>query len=464
MRELPSNIAKLSLLALLGYLVVALFLGYWQVIRAPALRAHPYNDRARQRARTIEPGQIYTSDGQLVLGTHKTPEGWVHTYPTGEVYAHLTGYNYKTGLQWELYQPLFGLGKYENTWRNFLHGHPTGLDITLTVDGAAQATATQLMRGKRGAVVALEPYTGAILVLVSAPSYDPAEVLDNKITYEIFRSDPNSPELNRALQGLYPPGSVFKIFTVAAALDAGAATAQSAFTCAGSETVAHTLVKCRKGSGHGRLSLSWALADSCNIAFAKLGQALGPLRFRQYVKKFHLLDRGNLVLPSKSGKMADVTARKGERELAQAAFGQGATLLTPLAVARLTATIANGGQVVQPYLVASMKEPGGRAIYRGRGQRLRQAISAEIAAQVEGMMVVAVEKGTAREAAIRGVEVAAKAGSAQNPHGPPHSWTVALAPAGDPQVVVVVVVENGGAGGEVAGPIAREVLKTLLQR
>ncbi len=464
MRELPSNITKLSLLVLLGYLVVAILLGYWQVIRAPALRAHPYNDRAQQRAHAIEPGQIHTADGQLILARHKTPKGWVWAYPGREVYAHLTGYNYRTGLQWALYQPLLGLGKYEDAWRNFLHGHPVGLDITLTIDGAAQATATRLMRGKRGAVAALEPNTGAILVLVSAPTYDPGEVLDNRITYEMFRGDPNSPELNRPLQGLYPPGSVFEIFTAAAALESGVATPRSAFTCAGSETVAHTLVKCRKASGHGRLSLSWALADSCNIAFAQLGQALGPLRFRKYVKRFHLLDKGNLSLPSKSGKMADVTASQGEGELVQAAFGQGATLLTPLAVARLLATIANGGQVVQPYLVASMKESGGRVVYRGRGQRLGQAVSQQTVADVEGMMVMAVEKGTAGAMAIPGVQVAAKTGFAQNPHGAPHSWTAALAPVGEPQVVVVVVVENGGPDGDVAVPVAHEVLKTLLQR
>ncbi len=463
MRTLQTNIIKLSLVPLVGFLIVCISLGYWQVIRAPALRAHPYNDQAQQRAKSIQPGQVYTSDDQLILGVRQTPEGWVRAYPAGEVYAHRTGYDYKTGLSQGLHQALLGVGRYENFWRNFRNGRPTGLNVILTLDSSAQATAARLLRGKRGAVVALQPQTGAVLALASAPSYDPQRVLDNDIVYEMFRSDPASPELNRALQGLYPPGSVFKIFTAAAALDAGVANPQTVFTCAGAETIAHTLVKCRNASGHGRVSLTWALADSCNVTFAKLAEQLGPQRFRSYAKKFHLLDSAKLCLPGKSGKMADVLAYKGERELVQAGFGQGATLLTPVAVAQLAATIANGGQVIRPYLVDSIEEFNGRVVYRGRGQHLGQAISQQTADQVEGMMVVAVEKGTGGGAAIRGTVVAAKTGSAENPHGPPHAWIVVLAPAHQAQAVVVVVVENGGSGGEVAAPIAREVLKALLR-
>lgn len=462
MHQLHSNIAKLSLVALFGYLVVCLLLGYWQVVRAPALRAHPYNAWAQQRIATIEPGQIYTADNQVILGVYRAPEGWVHTYPAPPVYAHLTGYDHKTGLQRSLYEPLLGLGRYENVWRNLLHGRPTGLNVMLTIDSTAQATATELMRGKRGAVVALEPNTGAILALVSAPSYDPRQVLSDQTTYEVFRNDPASSELNRPLQGLYPPGAVFEIFTAGAALDTGITRAQSTLSCRGTETIAHTEVRCRKSSGHGRLSVSWAFADSCNIVFATLAETLGAQSFRHYVKKFHLLDGANLPLPSKAGKMADVTAHEGEGQMVQAAFGQGVTLVTPLAMARLTATIANGGYVVQPYLLDSIREPGGRAVYRGRGKYLGRAVSEEMAAQVEGMMVEAVEKGTAGAVALRGVEVAAKTGSAENAHGAPHAWIAVLAPAGEPRAVVVVVVENGGSGDEVAGPIAREVLRTLL--
>ena len=463
MRELHGKIAKLSVVALLGYLVICVVLGYWQVVRAPALRANPYNEQARQRMASIEPGQVYTTDGQLVLGVHRNAEGWVRTYPAAQVYAHLTGYNHRTGLQQSLYEPLLGVGKYESTWRNLLHGRLTGLNVILTIDGSAQATATRLMRGKRGAVVALEPNTGAILALVSAPSYDPGQVLSDEVTYEVFRSDPASPELNRGLQGLYTPGSAFKILTAAAALDAGVARPETVLSCAGRETIAHTQVRCRRARGHGRVSVSWAFADSCNIAFAALGEMLGPERFRDYVKRFHLLDPATVPLPSKAGSMADLTGPEGEREMVQAAFGQGAVLLTPLAMARLTATIANGGRVVQPYLVESIKEFGGRAVYRRRATDLGRAIGEQTAAQVEGMMVEAVEKGTVHAVAIRGVQVAAKTGSAEDPQGGSHAWIAALAPAGQPQAVVVVLVENGGSGGEVVAPIAREMLRAVLR-
>ena len=464
MRQLRHNIISVSLVFLVGFLLICLMLGYWQVIRAPALRAHPYNDWAAQRAKSIEPGRIYTADGQVILGATNTAEGWQRTYPAAEVYAHLTGYNANTGLQWSLRDALLGRGHYESTWRNILNGHYTGLNVILTIDATAQAQATELMRGRRGAVVAIQPRTGAVLTLVSAPTYDPARILGNEVTYEMFRNDPTSPELNRGLQGLYPPGSVFAIFTAAAALDAGVATPETVFTCAGSETVAHTLITCHRRSGHGQLSLSQALADSCPIAFAKLAINLGPERFRQYVKRFHLLDGAKLSIPSQPGKMANVTADQGERKLAQAGSGQGSTLLTPLAIARLMATIANEGQVIQPYLVARIEEFSGHVVYRGRGQHIGRAISAPSAAQVEGMMVAGVEKGNVDSVEISGVEVGAMTATGSRPTGQPCSWTVAAAPAGHAQAVVVVVVENEAAGDRVAGPIASKVLKTLIRR
>jgi len=461
MQELSVNIRRIALLVLWGFVLVSLLLGYWQIGRAAALRADPYNEQAQQREKIIKPGRILTADGEVVLGAEKDGGEWVRTYPGGAVYCHLTGYDRKTGLQKSLREALLGVGAYEDWWRTVRYG-AAGLDVELTINSGAQKLATRLMRGKRGAVVALEPSNGAILVMVSAPSYDAGGVLDDKFTYEMFRNDPNSPELNRATQGLYPPGSVFKIFTAAVGLDTGLAAPDTVFTCGGVERIAGSLVKCRKLSGHGRLTLSRALADSCNVVFAKLAEQIGVARFRDYVKKFHLLDSSDIPLPGAQGRMADFSAYKGEMALVEAGFGQGATLLTPLAMARLTATIANGGNVVQPHLVARIAGRDGGVVREYTGRSLGQAISAETARQVAGMMQEAVEKGTAGSVDLGGYRIAAKTGSAQNPHGEPHAWMVAFGPVPAPRVVVAVVVENGGAGGSVAGPIAREVLKALL--
>ncbi len=458
MNELPNNIKRVALLTVWGFLLTALVFGYWQVVRAPALRTHPYNQQAQQRIKSIKPGSIYTRDGELILGVKKATEGWQRTYPAGPAYCHLTGYNEKTGLQKGLREALFGMGPYQNRW-GFTQ---QGLDIVLTIDSKAQQRAAGLMEGKQGAVIALEPNSGAILVMVSAPSYDPAQVLQSQINYELFTNHPASPELNRALRGLYAPGTISQILVAAAALDSGTATPQTIFHCSGTERIAGVTVKCRRLSGHGKLTLSRALADSCNITFAKLSQLIGPERFRSYVKKFSLLAMPELPLPAAHGKMADLVGDDGEAELVQAAIGQGAILVTPIALAQLVATIANGGQIIQPYLVDRITRQDGETVTAYRGYPLGRTISQETAQQVAGMMQLSVEEGRASNVALPGCRVAAVTGPAQSPEGRSHSWAVGFAPVEAPQAVVVVIVENTVADHPVAGPIARQIIEALV--
>ncbi len=461
MNELSQNIRRIALVAVWGFLLMALVFGYWQMVRAPALRAHPYNQQAQQRANSIKPGLIYTGDGELVLGIEKDNEGWQRTYPAGPIYCHLTGYNENTGLQKGLREALLGIGAYQNRWGAVGHTEQ-GLDVVLTIDSKAQRRATKLMEGRRGAVVALDPRNGAILAMVSAPGYDPARVMESQMNYEMFTNHPASPELNRALQGLYPPGTVLQIFVAAAGLDTGVATEQTVFNCSGTGQIAGITVNCSKLGGHGRLTLSRALADSCNIAFAELAQLIGPEQFGSYAKKFHLLDKPDLPLPTGQGKIADLIGDDAETELIEAAIGQGATLVTPVAMARLAATIASGGQVIQPYLVDRITRQGGKTVTDNRGGRLRAAIRQETAQQVAGMMQVSVEEGSASNVALSVCRVAAQTGWAQNPEGKPHSWALGFAPVDAPQAAVAVIVENTVPGRPAAGPIARQILEVLV--
>jgi len=461
MNELTQNIRRIALVAVAGFLLMALLFGYWQVVRAPALQAHPYNQQAQQRTKSIKPGLIYTGDGELVLGVEKDDEGWQHTYPAGPVYCHLTGYNDRTGLQKGLREALLGIGAYQDQ-RGAVGYTEQGLDVVLTVDSKAQRRATKLMEGRRGAVVALDPTDGAILVMVSAPSYDPARVLQSQMDYEMFTNHPASPELNRALQGLYPPGAILQIFVAATGLDTGVATEQTVFNCSGTEQIAGITVNCSKPGGHGKLTLSRALADSCNIAFAELAQLIGPEQFRNYAKKLHLLDKSDLPLPTGQGKMADLAGDDAEAELVEAALGQGAMLVTPIAVAQLAATIASGGQVIQPYLVVRIARRGGETVTEYHGGQLGTAISPETAQHVAGMMQLSVEEGNASSVGLSGCRVAAEIGSAQNAGGKPHSWAVGFAPVEAPQAAVAVIVENTAPGHLAAGPIARQILEVLV--
>jgi peptidoglycan glycosyltransferase len=464
MTEYSTAIRKLAVLILAGFVALCLGLTYWQVVMAPRLNADQYNERQQRRLARIEPGRITTADRLTILDRQRADGSWQPTYPQGHAFAHLTGYNRASGLQKGLRDALFAQGPYANPWEQLLRGQPVGNDVVLTINGAAQKVALQELEGKRGAVVALDPTTGATLVLASSPTYDPALVTSSPQEMDLFRFDPQSPEFNRALQGLYAPGSVFKIFTAAAAIDLGLVTPDTRFTCGGTERVDKARVVCRLSGGHGSLDLDKALYDSCNVVFAKVGAQISPESFIQYGKKFHLLDQADLALPSVLGRMYDFRGFKGKVALAEAAFGQGATMMSPLQIARLTAAIANQGRVLQPYLIASVVSAERRVVYRGQARDMGQAVSAATASTVAGMMQDVVEKGTGRAVAMSHVAVAAKTGSAENPQGEPHAWFTCFAPVSRPRAVVTVIVEHGGAGGEAAGPIARRVLSCLLDQ
>jgi peptidoglycan glycosyltransferase len=463
MSQLGDNIRRLAYVPVLGFLVLCVFLGYWQVLRADELRDSKYNNRGEQRRRLIKPGRILARDGSVILDSEQGPDGWIRKFADPEVYCHLTGYDYKTGLQRGLQDALTAQGKYEDPWRNLMSGRPSGCDVVLTIDPSAQRIATEAFRGRKGAVVALDPRTGAVLALVSAPAYKPEDVLKDEYSYELFRQNPDSPELCRPLQGLYPPGSVFKVFTAAVGIDLGLTTPKTQYVCTGQLKVDHSVVKCRKPEGHGKLDLTWALADSCNVTFAQVGLKIGPDHYADYIKRFHLLDPSLLPIEGVTGRMADFKGFKGRIQLANAAYGQGLDALTPFSIARMVAAIANKGVAFQPYIVQRIQTPEGTLVEEGGAQSFGQVIQPATARQVTQMMIDVVEKGTGRRVRISGVKIAGKTGSAENPHGQSHAWFVAFAPADDPQVAIAVVVENAGAGGEIAAPIARDVMRALLK-
>ncbi len=463
MHDLSDSIRKLVAWPLAGFIVVCVMLTYWQVIAAPQLNNAEQNNRSERIRRRVQPGRLLTADGLVILDAREGAAGWERTYPDTQAFCHLTGYNSRSGLQKTLSEVFYAQGRYGHVWEDLLHGREIGNDMHLTINSALQQRAHRLMRGKRGAAIAMDPRDGALLVLYSAPTYDAATITQSEEAYSVFSYDPAKPEINRSLQGMYPPGSVFKIFTAAAAIDAGIADPDTKLRCAGAERVAGTLVRCRRAAGHGDLTVRRALADSCNIAFAKLGDELGPDRFRHYVKESHLLDAANLPLPIATGRMADFAGFKGDMQLVESSFGQGATLMTPLAIARLTATLARGGEVIQPYLVDYVQTPAATRLPSSRGAELGPAFSPQTAQAVAGMMRSVVEHGTGGVADIRGVQVAAKTGSAQNPSGDPHAWFTCFAPYDEPVVVVTVLVENGGSGAGAAGPIAVEILRAALE-
>ncbi len=363
----------------------------------------------------------------------------------------------------------------------------SGRDLELTLDLGLQQAAAELLEGRVGSIVALDPRQGEVLALVSAPSFDP-----NHFARRLRRDEwrelldhPNHPLQNRALQNTYPPGSVFKIVMALAGLDRGLIdpVATTAY-CRGYSTIYNNRYRCWKASGHGTVNLREAPKGSCNVYFHQLGQKLGIDHIATYSKMFGLGSPTGIDLNGeKAGLVPDSRWSLEARgapwypgETISVATGQGPILVSPLQVAVLMAAVANGGHLVRPHLVRMDREAGRAPDATGRTDRL--PLAAEHLSLVSAALhsVVNEPRGTGNAAAISGLDIAGKTGTAQviaqerrtdneslAPENRDHAWFASFAPAGDPRLVVVVFVENGGAGSRAAAPLARTLYEQFFK-
>jgi peptidoglycan glycosyltransferase len=360
-------------------------------------------------------------------------------------------------------------------------------DVQLTLDSALQAAAQAALGDKTGAVVLLDAQSGAILALATYPRFDPntlvlperagdADVAQVQAAWQALSARQDSPLLNRATQGRYPPGSVIKTFTAAAALDSGVVRGpEGQVTCpnrlpteAGAPPVRNAVENLAGRTGDPS-DLRRVYAWSCNTAFAQLGLGLGAERFGGYAARFGLAFADTVTgtadlrdIPADIGTIAG-TAGFLERPvaLADTAFGQGQALLTPLDMARIVQAIAADGKLMRPYLVQEARS-GDTVLYAAKPEMVRQALQPQAAQQMRSVMQTSVEIGYARPVALPGVTIGAKTGTAETPTGVPHSWFVALAPVEQPRFALAVIVEYGGEGSRAALPVARQVLAAAL--
>lgn len=352
-----------------------------------------------------------------------------------------------------------------------------GGSLVLTIDEAAQRAADDALAGfEAGAVVAIEPSTGEVLVFASHPSPDPNALVDGLTTEEWteLTSGARHPLLNRCLQATYPPGSQFKLVTAAAGLETGEADPQQTVFCRGAYKYGIRTFRCWRAEGHGTTDLLKGITESCDVYFYQLGARLGVATLMDWTERAGLgqvtgIDiagevTGNVPTPSWYDK------RYGRRKWSRGvvlnlAIGQGELLVTPLQAACLASGIVNDGLVMTPHLFKRAQTYSGRVIATGKPSvSHRLPFSRRTLAFLRRGMVNVVEasNGTGKQARIRGIEVGGKTGTAQNPHGDAHSWFVSFAPAHDPQIVVAVIVENAGSGAAVAAPIARKVTMAYL--
>ncbi|MFE4331957.1 peptidoglycan D,D-transpeptidase FtsI family protein [Streptomyces sp. NPDC056831] len=477
--------AALCLLLLVALLLNAARI---QVLDADSLDNNPANRRLTI-ARYSQPRGNILVGGKSVTGTKDTGEQlkYERTYNNGPLYAPVTGYASQT----------YGTTLIENAedgvlsgtdsmlapfplWNEITRSRQPGGNVVTTIKDSMQRAAYDGLGGRRGAVAAVEPSTGRILALVSTPSYDPGRLsgTGSSVTdaWQRLNAAKSQPMLNRAIRQTYPPGSTFKIVTAAAALDANVVTdpdnqtdTPSPYVLPGTST---TLPN--EAEGCENASLAEAIRVSCNTVMAELGVRVGLKGMVDAVRKFGFNDTG-LKIPSGVAKSNFDTAMSDD-QLALSSIGQFDTTATPLQMAMVASAVANGGDLKYPYLVDRTTTRSGSTVHRNGSHTYHQAMSPRTAVQLRRMMVDVVEQGTGSNAAIDGVKVGGKTGTAQHGidnSGRPYAWFISWAQAPDsaqPDVAVAVVVEDAAAnradisGGGSAAPIARSVMQAALGR
>jgi peptidoglycan glycosyltransferase len=482
-------IRRLSILIAMLFTTLLVASTVVQFAQARSLGAMASNKRTLLDSYSRERGAIIVG-GQAVAKSVPVQDQYrfLRTYPQGELYSHLTGfYSYSVGAPYGLEHAADDLlsGDADQLFvrrvTDLITGRKTsGATIELTIDPKAQKAADQALGQSRGAVVALDPKTGAILAMVSHPAYDPNGLASHDLNkaakaWQSLSTDKDKAYLNRALSGVYPPGSTFKVVTAAAALENGVATNENSSVPGPAQLdlpLTTTNLPNENGQPCGpgdKTTLIHALEISCNTAFGSLGLELGGEKLRAQAAKFGFGD--SLQVPMRVAT-SSVPADLNEPQSAQAAIGQYDVRTTPLQMAMVAAGIANKGSVMTPYLIQSVRSANLDIIESAPDPvELSQAVSEQTASIVTKMMVSVVDNGSGARARIPGVDVAGKTGTAQHDPGkPPHAWFISFAPAADPKVAVAVVVEDGGVtgsevgGGRVAAPIARAVMEAVLGR
>jgi penicillin-binding protein A len=486
-----TRLAVFSVLLLVSLIVATT---YWQTWAAAGLADRQDNAIKRVAQFTIRRGQIYASDGRTVLATNvvKKVDGktyYFRRYPTHGLAPHVVGYSTQSrsraGLERSQNDYLIAsnqnLQTILDTTLDKLRGATIkGNTLELTLDASVQKLANELLVGKCGAVVAVEPSTGAVVVMASSPSYDPnlVEGRFDEISRIRAACSPAAPLVNRATAGLYTPGSSFKVVTAAAALDTGRFKADSEFDDPGyCIEYGKRVTNFSDQSGpevFGHVNFTQSLQHSINAVFCNIGKALGALTILDYTRRFGFYSIPPFDTPTNE-RVASGLYRRGrlfrpkhdfQVDPGRLAFGQERLLTTPLQMAMVTAAIANGGVVMRPYVVARVVSPDRKTVSRTKPQDLGHAISPETAATVTAMMEAVVTGGTGTSARISGVRVAGKTGTAET--GVSHSnttWFICFAPAEAPRFAIAVVLEDQqGTGGGTAAPIARELMQALLSK
>lgn len=444
---------------------LVLYLSYFEVFKADQIESHSFNRRQWLNEELVIRGSIIDRNGKALVYSEKVEDTQSRIYKYGSLYSHIIGYSHKE----------YGKSGIEASYNKFLiddESNPIrvitdriigtkdkGNNVILTIDHELQAMAEKKLKGNKGAIVLMNPMNGEIYAMVSKPDFNPAALRES---WEDIVEDPESPLLNRATMGLYTPGSIFKIITATAVLQAG--NMNATYECEGSLNINGYVLNNFRNTVHGEIDLEEALAESCNVAFAQMGLQLGKNNLRMAAEKYMF----NKIIPfdlvTKKSLFPEA-ATMTNPELGATAIGQGKLLTTPLNMALVASAIANDGLMMKPIIVKDVISPEGKSIKSNNPHIIGKVCEAEEARVIKDMMIEVVKSGTGTNAAIKNTVVAGKTGTAQNDTGEEHAWFIGFAPAENPKIAVAVILENAGTtGGKSAAPIARDLLNAGLKK
>ena len=455
------------------------------VFGADDLEDNSKNRRELIRDARVPRGLIYASDGRTVLARNRRrgtrDNRWYsRIYPTGPLFSHAVGYSYiqngRRSLEQSRNDDLAGVeDEFESVLTQLESRDREGFDVVTTLDARAQRAALQALGGRKGGVVAIEPATGKVRAMVSVPQYNANAIPER---FRQINGDPDKPLLNRTTQELYPPGSTFKVVTAAAALDSGKITPQSVLDGSSPKTISGTPLANAGGQSFGAISITDALTQSVNTVWAQVGVRIGRGTLIDYMERFGFNADPKLDYPD--GQMAPSGIYDGKGRLVDAAtqfdvgrvaIGQGglegAIVASPLQMAQVAGTVGNGGKLMRPRLTDRVVRKDGRIKERIEPDLQAQVMKKKTADELTAMMARVVEEGTGTAAALSGIELAGKTGTAEVGANAEltQPWFIGFAPVDDPEVAVAATVErqpSGSSGGQTAGPIAKAVLEALL--
>ena len=474
------QISHLFLFSVVLIAVLAGFTSWWSVWRADALKDEPLNRRPLLEQQQIPRGLILARDGARLainkrLGTKPENRRYYRQYPEGSLFSHAIGYAFisrgSAGLEHSQNAVLSGTGGDLRSFIDEIAGGPdAGDDIRTTLDPQAQRAALAALGSHKGAIVALEPKTGAVRVMAAKPDFDPNRI---PADYSQLNRAPGSPLFNRATQSSYPPGSTFKVVTAAAALDSGKYSPDSLISGRNNKPISGVPLQNFGGEDFGSVSLTDALTHSVNTVFGEIGEKLGKSTMFDYMDRFGFDRKPPLDYPKNQMFASGVYNRRkllgsdDNVDIGRVAIGQERLQVTPLQMAQVAAAVGNGGRLMRPHFTDKIIGPDGTLKDRFHAQEQSRVMSEKSAADLTGMMTHVVESGTGTAARLQGIDVAGKTGTAEAPGGFNDAWFIAFAPAKDPKVAIAVVVEEtqqSQTGGEVAAPLAAQVMRVLVSK